>query len=81
MPDSTNPDMLPDEIHHFFGLSYASYLVLPRVLLQSMPDDWQHEFVRLVEQFDDAFRHVEKPESYDVIPGRLEEVLSLSVAE
>lgn len=24
-----------------FGLSYASFLVVPRVILQQMPDEWQ----------------------------------------
>lgn len=70
-----------EAIHLFFGLSYASYLVLPRVLLQSMPDWWQTAFVRLVEQFYGAFQDVEKPEAYDVVPGRVEEVLSLTDAE
>lgn len=37
-------------IHAAFGLSYASYLVIPRTVLQSMPVEWQREFVRLVDQ-------------------------------
>jgi hypothetical protein len=35
-------------IHTWFGLSYANYLVLPRTVLQSMPQDWQERFVALL---------------------------------
>jgi len=28
----------PCDIHTWFGLTYANYLVLPRTLLQSMPE-------------------------------------------
>lgn len=38
------------DIHGWFGLSYASYLVVPRVLLEQMPAGWQHEFVLLLER-------------------------------
>lgn len=37
-------------IHNWFGLSYANYLVLPRSVLQSMPDSWQEEFVKLLDK-------------------------------
>ncbi|WP_030186594.1 hypothetical protein, partial [Streptomyces capuensis] len=43
-----------DAIHKHFGLSYANYLVLPRTLLQSMPDAWQNAFVKLLDEMDDA---------------------------
>lgn len=38
------------EIHYYFGLSYANYLVLPRTVLQSMPHDWQAKFVEMLKQ-------------------------------
>lgn len=38
-----------EPIHEHFGLSYASYLVLPRTLLQSMPVEWQQRFCQLLE--------------------------------
>lgn len=38
------------EIHNYFSLTYASYLVLPRSVLQSMPSEWQDSFVRLLEE-------------------------------
>lgn len=56
-------------IHSFFGLSYSTYLVLHRSLLQSMPGEWQSRFVALLEQMREAFRHVEQTECYDLIPG------------
>ena len=37
-------------IHDWFGLSYASYLVLPRVLMQEMPKEWQEKMVSLLEE-------------------------------
>ncbi|MBA8827883.1 hypothetical protein FHX42_005324 [Saccharopolyspora lacisalsi] len=59
----------PKDIHTHFGLSYANYLVMPRALLQSMPEDWQHRFVELLDQFENAFTHVDQASSYDVTPG------------
>lgn len=45
-----NPDVPREEdpIHGYFGLSYASYLVIPRSLLQSMPTAWQEDLVDLL---------------------------------
>ncbi|MFQ3543545.1 hypothetical protein Q7A53_05620 [Halobacillus rhizosphaerae] len=37
-------------IHQFFGLSYAQYLVIPRSVLQSMHLYWQDNFVKLLDQ-------------------------------
>lgn len=42
-------------IHEYFELTYAQYLVLPRTALQSMPAEWQREFVNLIEQLDETF--------------------------
>lgn len=55
-----------EAIHTHFGLSYANYLVLPRTLLQSMPDAWQTEFVALLDQLAEAFAHVPQAEAYKV---------------
>lgn len=41
------------EIHDYFELSYANWLTLPRTLLQSMPSDWQKDFVELLDKFDE----------------------------
>lgn len=41
-----------EAIHGYFDLTYASWLVLPRTLLQSMPDEWQAAFVALLREYD-----------------------------
>lgn len=43
-----------DAIHTHFGLSYATHLVMPRTILQSMPDWWQRDFVHLLRLYDHA---------------------------
>lgn len=45
----------------WFGLSYAHWLVLPRIGLQSMPKSWQKKFFKLVQEF---YSTVELPEGY-----------------
>jgi hypothetical protein len=62
-------DLMVDEreaIHQWFGLTYSNYLVLPRAVLQSMPDEWQHRFVTCLEELADAFGHLEYGAGYDV---------------
>lgn len=39
------------DVHELFGLTYANYLVLPRSLLQSMPDEWQRRFAACVDEY------------------------------
>lgn len=46
---------LTPDVHQWFGLTYANYLVWPRSLMQSMPPDWQHRFVELAEELADAY--------------------------
>lgn len=48
-----------EPVHAFFGLSYSSYLVLPRTLLQSMPHEWQARLVALLEEAQAATRGTE----------------------
>ena len=43
-----------EPIHHLFALSYASYKVLPRSVLQSMPLEWQQRFVACLEELQDV---------------------------
>lgn len=57
-------------IHEYFELTYADHLVKNRTLLQSMPTEWQEQFVALLRQLDEAFDHVEKPKGYQVVAGR-----------
>jgi hypothetical protein len=47
-----------DALWGWFGLSYASWLPLPRVLMHEMPDDWQARMAVLLEEFDAAFKNV-----------------------
>lgn len=56
-------------IHSFFGLSYSSYLILPRVALQSMPAEWQRKFVEMVEQIPEHLPDLPEmePASYKVL--------------
>lgn len=37
-----------------FGLTYAAYAVFPRRCLQSMPREWQAQFMALVREMHDA---------------------------
>jgi hypothetical protein len=47
--------MNDEPIHTFFGLSYANYMVLPRLILQSMPEEWQEKFVSMLNEMFEAF--------------------------
>lgn len=53
-----------EPVHLWFNLSYANYLVLHRSLMQSMPIEWQRRMVRCLAELDEAFRHVDKADSY-----------------
>ena len=50
-----NPKEYQRLIHDWFELSYGNYLILQRSLLQSMPDEWQKDFVRLLDEFGDIY--------------------------
>lgn len=45
-----------EPIHEYFELSYASYLVLPRSILQSMPKKWQRKTVTLLRELESECR-------------------------
>jgi len=49
----TKPNESAEPIHDYFELSYCTYFVIPRSILQSMPLKWQKKFVGLVEQLDE----------------------------
>jgi hypothetical protein len=68
-------------VHDWFGLSYSNYLVVPRTLLQSMPDEWQTRFVKCVEELQAAFDHIEHAPGYEVKPARSKLVNELSLNE
>lgn len=54
------------DVHTMFSLSYANYLVLHRTLLQSMPEEWQHRFVAMVQDLERAYAHIDHPPGYTV---------------
>lgn len=43
------------KLWEWFGLSYASFLVLPRVLMHEMSEEWQNKMVKLLEEYDESF--------------------------
>jgi len=53
-------------IHNWFELTCASYLVLPRVLMQEMPLEWQENMVKLLEEMEETFPNY-KDGSYRVL--------------
>lgn len=56
-----------EKIHDWFELSYSSYLVIPRSILQSAPDNWQEKFVKLLNELGEmGFRCPEKGKTYAV---------------
>lgn len=63
--DAPEPVVEVEAIHGWFELTYANYLVLPRSVLQSMPDEWQARFVGLLREMETAFGHLDWP-SYSV---------------
>jgi hypothetical protein len=67
-----------DHIHKYFGLSYCNYLVLPRTLLQSMPADWQQQFVAALDELGAAFAHVPQASVYKVEAAEEHEVGDLT---
>lgn len=40
---------------NWFGLSYASFLVIPRVMLHEMSDEWQGKLADLLEEGDQVW--------------------------
>lgn len=43
-----------DALWEWFGLTYAGWLTIPRVVLHAMPDDWQGRLAELLKEYDDA---------------------------
>lgn len=43
-----------DALWDWFGLSYAGWLTIPRVVLHAMPDEWQGRLAALLNEYDDA---------------------------
>lgn len=52
----------PDRIAYFdpplgeyFELSYAQFLTVPRLVMESMPEQWQADMLKLLREMDDTF--------------------------
>lgn len=54
-----------EAVHDWFGLSYCSYLVLPRSVLQSMSPEWQRQFISLIQEIQETLDVSDMP-SYTV---------------
>ncbi len=39
----------------WFGLSYSSWLTMPRVMMEAMPEEWQQRMADLLYEYDAAF--------------------------
>ncbi len=46
-----------DKLWGWFGLSYSSFLIMPRVLMHEMPDEWQGKMADLLDEYDSTFRN------------------------
>jgi hypothetical protein len=57
-------------VHEWFGLSYSSYIVLHRALMQSMPIEWQERMVACVRELQEAYEHVALHSEYCVTPRK-----------
>lgn len=57
-----------EAIHLWFSLTYANYLVLPRVALQSMDNKWQKKFVLLLNEMEESLPEYNElqPDKYQV---------------
>lgn len=50
-----------DQLWLWFGLSYASWLTLPRSMMHEMPDDWQKKMAELLHEWDTTWNTAAMP--------------------
>lgn len=66
----TPPDnRLDGAVHEWFELSYSNYLVLPRTLMQSMPEQWQERMVACLREIEQVYRATPQADGYEVRAG------------
>ena len=53
-----------DKLWLWFGLSRASWLTLPRIMMHEMPDEWQDKMADLLNEFDEKWDSQDMPEPY-----------------
>lgn len=51
-----------DRLWLWFGLSRATWLTMPRVMMHEMPDEWQNKMAELLEEWDNTWDGCEMPE-------------------
>ncbi len=49
----------PCPLHLWFELSYASYLVLPRSVMQEMPFEWRERMAKCLDEICEVFKGIE----------------------
>lgn len=58
--------VIDEPMHEWFGLTYASYLVVSRTAIQSMPTRWQKNFRKLLDEMDASIDFPENIASFRV---------------
>lgn len=53
-------------INQAFGLTYANFLVLPRTFLMDMPLEWQSNFTKLLEQYNESIENLSPDYEYSI---------------
>lgn len=44
------------DLQLWFGLSHASFCVMPRVFMEAMPKEWQEKIAELLFEYDDTIK-------------------------
>jgi hypothetical protein len=50
-----------DKLWDWFGLSRASWLTMPRIMMHEMPDEWQEKMADLCNEWDQTWDSSEMP--------------------
>ena len=53
-----------DRLWVWFGLSRASWLTMPRIMMHEMPDEWQNKMAELLEEWDETWDSSDMPSPY-----------------
>lgn len=54
------------KVHNWFGLTRARYLVLPRSLMEGMPDEWQEKMTALLDEMRETYDPCQINDNYTV---------------
>lgn len=53
--EDENGVMIESPVNEWFELSYAQFLTVPRVVMESMPLKWQRQMAMLLSEMDETF--------------------------